>query len=207
MRSAVQTYIFLWRISRRIAVPRETMGKKTKLFVTCNATKLLSSTTLQSICGFFHRSHFSFAHRWERDLESYSLSCCHPFPSWRDKSLNNDQGRSNMLQLLCSEKAKGASHRERQSRASHTSWHLGVTGGQEGEICDYWFTDSLQRCCQQPIDPLTVLLWMLNANHAITLRMRNVWEQFLTLEHRAKYGKYGKQQLHWHHRRPFTAVN
>ena len=55
-----------------------------------------------------------------------------PFPSWRDKSLNNDQGRSNMLQLLCSEKAKGASHRGRQSRASHTSWHLGVTGGRRG---------------------------------------------------------------------------
>ena len=94
--NSVQNHIFLWRISRRIVVPRETMGKKTKLFVTGNGTKLLSSTTLQS--GFFHWRHFSLAKSREIDLESYSLHCRHPFPSWRDKSLNNDQGRSSILQ-------------------------------------------------------------------------------------------------------------
>ena len=35
-------------------VPRETMGKKTKPFVTGNGTKLLSSKTLQSMCHLFN---------------------------------------------------------------------------------------------------------------------------------------------------------
>ena len=45
-------YLYVENIETYV-VPRETMVKKPKLFVTGNRTKLLSSTTLQSICGFF----------------------------------------------------------------------------------------------------------------------------------------------------------
>ena len=103
------------------------MGKKTKLFVTGNGTKLLSSTTLQSMCHFFNLPIF-FAKHWEIDIPRCSLQRHLPIPSWSDKSLNNDQGRSNMLQFSEWE-AERCKSQEQQSRArvTHHTWHWAVT--------------------------------------------------------------------------------
>ena len=131
-------YLYLYFPQENIetnVVPRETMGKKTKLFVTGNRTKLLTSTTLQSIFAVFQ---FSFP------LHS------RPFPSRGDKSLNNEQGRSNRrLQLLsvwrCKVQVTGSDNHGQVTRIK-----LGTEGSHKGG--DLWFTDSLQllptsNCC------------------------------------------------------------
>ena len=159
MCTALENNIFLWRISRRMWFPGKQWVRKPNslspaMAPNCWAARHLkaffnfpifllqiqiqmNSATLQSMCGFFN----SLLQSVEKSFSLYS----HPFPSWGDKSLNDDQGRSNRLQQLSVWNVQ-VTGSDNEGQVTHHTWHW-------GEISDLLIHFN---CCQHPIAALTV---------------------------------------------------